>query len=179
MIKTIPIFLSCWVGALCCNASSLLKLDLDDLARRADYVVSGTIEAAATETDEATGLFITVSELKIDEIIEGQPPDRLEVVTFGGRVGEIRQVVEGEAELSVGEQVVLFLRKIGRPGRVSVVGMFAGKFQLVENQSSLSVERSRGMSVVDHKTGDFVPAEVLRFSLDEFKTKVRGARRNR
>lgn len=158
------------------EATTLLHVDLEDLAIQADRVVRGRVQLERTEADPRTGVIVRVWRLVPEEALAG-PSDLepVEVVTLGGRLGEIAQVVEGAASLAEHDELMLFLQDL--PGeRVRVVGMAQGVFHVRHRQDAEVVERPGGLDVLDAASGAYVRLEPFRLGLEEFRARVAAAR---
>ncbi|MBN2358022.1 MAG: hypothetical protein JXR83_01125 [Deltaproteobacteria bacterium] len=108
-----------------------MALSLEQLARRADLVVRGTVRQSRSEWRGP--LIYTVTAVEVAERLKGPsapgPAGRtIEVAQLGGAVGRDAMPVAGAAELRPGEQVVLFLlRNRERTGEYYLAGMSQGK----------------------------------------------------
>ncbi|HEV8322020.1 MAG TPA: hypothetical protein VG389_10430 [Myxococcota bacterium] len=119
------------------TASSALRLEVADLARASEVVIVGRVEATRAEWNSAgTGIHTLVT-VRVAEVVartEGTPSAALvpgqtvEVLTRGGVVGDMGMTVLGAAELRTGEEVVLFLERLGP--RLGAVGWAQGKWAL-------------------------------------------------
>jgi hypothetical protein len=74
---------------------------------------------------------VTYLQVQVSQPIDGRPPPETTLVvrTLGGTVGEIGQLVHGEARLELGEQALVFLAA-GRDGVLGVTGMAQGHYPL-------------------------------------------------
>ncbi|WCJ58510.1 hypothetical protein NXS98_12360 [Fontisphaera persica] len=111
------------------QAVHFLPLSIEELAAQAQLVVQGTVLSRACQQDEAGRIYTRV-ELQVKEVWKGQLAEtRLTLVHGGGVVGEKRTVVTGQAELAVGEEVVVFLVFNAR-GEAVLVGLRQGAFHV-------------------------------------------------
>jgi len=108
------------------GATSIRPLDVSALSRNADLIVVGIAESAASSWDG--GRIRTRTAVRLTEVWAGaaEVGSTLEVTTLGGVVGDIGQRVSGAAELGVGRELVLFLRRAS--GRVVPVELGQGVF---------------------------------------------------
>jgi hypothetical protein len=87
--------------------------------------------AIVTPLDEhalwENGIIVTYTRLRVDRPVEGRLPREIVVRTFGGSVGDIAQIVEGEATFVRGAPSLVFLRP-----RFDLTGPPAGTFGVVE-----------------------------------------------
>lgn len=101
----------------------------EDLAKRATLVVSGRIADTRTSWDKPMGRIITLARMEIEETWRGPALEEIDVLVFGGAVGDIVQYVPGESKLAVDDRLLLFLRRV--PGRDAwrAIGMRQGCFR--------------------------------------------------
>lgn len=109
------------------DASVAIAATLEDLAR------ASTVIARVTPLDRTSawegGRIVTTTRVRVDEIVAGSTgadPRRtrqLHVRTLGGRVGDIGQLVEGEAAFASSEPSIVFLAALpplpGPPGSLA------------------------------------------------------------
>jgi hypothetical protein len=94
-----------------------------------DLIVTGEVLGVAAEWNASRTAIVTVAELAIDEVWKGSSPkDRIDVRTYGGRVGNVALEVEGAAVFAPHERVLLFLRRVD--GGYSPFGMRFGKLTI-------------------------------------------------
>jgi hypothetical protein len=135
----------CGLWAASAGATTLIRLETPDLARKSELVVRGKVSRADAHWTGDHRRIVTDVEIEVAESFKGQAPKTVVVEQPGGVVGDIGQRVDGIARFDPGEEVVVFLER--RPGdRFLVTGMAQGKFR---------VERSS-----DGKVAFAVPAEL-------------------
>jgi hypothetical protein len=111
------------------HASVAIAASLDDLARGSSVIarVTGLERESAWED----GRIVTYSRVRIDGVIAGATPataaTELRIRTLGGRVGNIGQLVEGEAALAPSETSIVFLALAPRGNDHIVVGRAQGQ----------------------------------------------------
>lgn len=130
------------------RASVVVPQTLEQLARRATAVVRGVVVAQAASVDPATRRSVVGSTVRVVERWKGAPPDVIEVRQLGrfGRGGKLA-LVEGDARLTPGEDVVLFLAE----GRGAEAGVW---FILGFAQGKLAVRRDpRGVERLERENG--------------------------
>lgn len=125
---------SCWL-VLClvagvasnARASVMEAMDLPDLVNHADRVVMGRVVEVRSDWDE-TGMRIrTRARVQVEETLVGDPAQEVVVERMGGVVGDLGQLVMGEADLGTHDHVLLFLEPVARGKRVfRTVGMAQG-----------------------------------------------------
>lgn len=114
------------------GASLARAVSLAELVNRSEQIVVGTpLEAHARwETLGGQRRIVTYTRVRVDAAIDGGG-DSSEVLvrTLGGHVGDIGQVVSGEAVLSIGQPALMFLGRAA-DGVLGVTAMAQGHFPL-------------------------------------------------
>jgi hypothetical protein len=153
--------------ALPAQASRVERARLQDLVTGADLVVLGS--AISAQSYLSGGRILTRVTITVGEVWSGVTPESptIDVVTLGGVVGDIGQLVSGEAAIPVGSQVVLFLVRQGDVLRV--LGLSQGLFRVVAVPGAPAriERRMQGLEWA----GDG-PSEALPDRLDGLKARV-------
>jgi hypothetical protein len=112
-------------------ASVSFALPLSDLARASSVIARVTPVEASSRWEG--GRIVTTTRARVDAIVAGSAPSsEVRIRTLGGIVGDIGQVVEGEAALARGAPALVFLRQ--RPGepRFDVAGRAQGELTVAD-----------------------------------------------
>jgi hypothetical protein len=111
------------------------SLPIEELSKKADLVVLGTVSSKSCQRDES-GRIYTKIELRVREVWKGATADSPFIIyQGGGTVGNERMVVSGEAEYVIGEEVVAFL-VINARGQPITLALAQGKFHVwLDNQT--------------------------------------------
>jgi hypothetical protein len=101
------------------RATSVNAPDFENLVAQTDYVVRAEVIAVTSdwrENSKVPGQFYIGSrvELRVLEVITGNPPQPLVLDVMGGQVGRDAMTVEGAPNFRVGEESILFVRGNGR-----------------------------------------------------------------
>ena len=120
-------------------------LSISDVAAASERVVVGEVVARASAWDEAHRRIFTRVTLRVEETLRGAHADEISFTVLGGEVGELMQIVPGEANPRQGERVVLFLARPQPAGPLRVVGMNQGL--LVDDGEGRFLRDFRGLSV--------------------------------
>lgn len=125
---------------------STSALVLTGVARRATWQVIGGSRRIVTET-----------QARVEEVVTGEDPSASEVVvhTLGGRIGNIGQIVEGEAELTLGETSLTFLTALA-PQNYAVTAMAQGHYPVVSDARGKILATNRQLPALVKKTGSAV-----------------------
>lgn len=123
----LPLLLGCLQAA---HATSVIAPDFENLVARTDYTVRAEVVAVTSSwrenpKDPAQRYIGTSVELRVLEVITGQPPSPLILEVMGGQVGPDVMTVEGAPVFRVGEESILFVQGNGRQV-VPLTGMMHG-----------------------------------------------------
>ncbi|MEZ4473757.1 MAG: hypothetical protein R3F60_23795 [bacterium] len=110
------------------SATIVQSLSLDDMSRKADVIVHGTVVEQATAWNDTRSRIYTVTTVEVKERLKGKGETRIRIRQLGGTVDGITQSIVGNARLSVGEEVVVFLTQDAEKGLHYVIGMAQGKY---------------------------------------------------
>lgn len=114
-------------------ASTVRLLELRDLLSHSQVVLVGTpvLAEGRWELVGRTRRIVTYTRVVVDEVITGKL-DSSEIIvrTLGGRVGDIGQIVHGEAVLRKNQPYLLFASSVPQraPTHFYVTGMAQGQF---------------------------------------------------
>jgi len=80
----------------------------------ADYIVEGVVEKVESNWNEDNSAIFTTTNLSIKNYVKGVPlaGDELQVVTPGGTVGDITQVVEDQPIFHEGKRVRIYFQEV-------------------------------------------------------------------
>lgn len=150
------------------QAAVIVYLPLDDLVRNADAVVHGKVLKSQAFKDASGERIYTRHTVQVKEYLNGKGDETVSVVTMGGELEDIGQLVPGEARLTVGEEVVLVLAKA--QSDYVVYNMAQGQFALRLEKDVLTVtQQLKGLHFVGRKV---TPTPVT-MPLDDFRKVVR------
>ena len=125
------------LGASPARASLARAVKLDELTARSQHVVVGE-PLDAESVWERVGQrrhIVTYTRVRALELFAGADPkqDELMVRTLGGRVGELGELVHGEAVLPLGQQGVLFV--MPADGALAITAMAQGHYPLARDRA--------------------------------------------
>ena len=113
----------------------MVPIPIEELAKRADLVVWGTVESKSCQRDEK-GRIYTKVDLAVKEVWKGRAQTNLlTLVQGGGILGEERVVVSGQTDYAIDEEVVAFL-VFNPAGEPVTLGMSQGKFRVWQDKRS-------------------------------------------
>ncbi len=164
-------------GTGAASASTVLRADLPALTHVADTVVRGTVSRLSTRWSGDHMRILTDVEIRVQEVLKGEPRRTLTVVNPGGVIGDLGQRVAGTPDFTEGEEVILFLEQRG--DRFIVSGMAQGKFKVERSSDGTAAFAVPATNfdalVLDPATRKPVQPNGQPMALDAFKLKVKEA----
>lgn len=135
------------------NSTIVRSMNLDQLAHEADVVVHGRITHQSSSWNDTKNRIYTVTKIEVIEAVKGQAKTQqiLQIRQIGGTVDGITQTIVGNASLTVGEEVVLFLDRDEKKPLHYVIGMAQGKY---------TVDRTGAKPRVAHNLAGLALAEM-------------------
>jgi hypothetical protein len=159
------------------EAATVLAMTVEELAAGSDRVVRGRVVSMRTEVDEARGFVFRLTTLEVLEDLRGEGPREVVVRQLGGEAAGRGLLVDGDAELRVGEEVVLFLSR-GRPAErvMHLKGLSLGRFSIERRPDgpAMAVRGISGLHLVRPGGGPVDVATAM--TLDELRVRVGAAR---
>jgi len=136
------------------RASVMLRQGVPDLARSADLVARGTVKDTRSVLSADGRRVFTYVTLEVAESWKGAPPREVKIRVHGGTVDGIGQMVQGEARFDAGQDVVVFLKRIGPSGAAPVFrveGMAQGKLDVFVDpvRGEVAAPDLRGLELTD------------------------------
>lgn len=129
-------------------ASTVLGIDVTTLSRDAEAVIAAEVVSRET-VRMSSGALQTRLSLRVDRVIAGVAPARLELAFLGGELGDVRESVAGFDLPRVGEKAIYFVASLSQPMVVPLLGWDQGRFLL--RHDATGVERvftAHGLPVV-------------------------------
>ncbi len=153
------------------HATLVRPVTVEAMARRSDAVVRGVVVSRRSVCGSGAKRVVTLVGVETHAVWRGEAPALLTVVVPGGTADGVGQQIAGAPEFTVGEEVVLFLRREG-PGRFRVKDLALGKFAI---RGGEAVPRLDGIGFVGGEVaaGD---RRVEAMSAAELERRVRSAR---
>ena len=110
----------------------MLPMSVEDLARKADTIVLGTVTQQQSAWDAQYTAISTAITLTVEQVLAGTPGDTVTFQVAGGIVGGMGMRTSNDPVFQDGERVIVFLDTRAVPS--SVVGMQQGKFTVKDDQ---------------------------------------------
>jgi hypothetical protein len=151
-------------------ATTVVKMDLEQLVQQADLIVQGQVQSAYSRWDEERRLIFTYISIRVDDPLKGERRRSVLIRQIGGTVGGIQMHVAGVPQFKSGETAIVFLKRQD-DGAFQVVGMNQGVYEIV---GDFAVSNLFGVDLFDGKTGEITrPPSGGRAPLEQLKTKIR------
>jgi hypothetical protein len=157
------VLLAMFLMAVSAYATTVQRLGLEDLTKKAHSIVVGRVTNSRTYWSSNRKLIFTSYTLQVDENIKGQAAQSVEITTIGGKIGDVELHVSGMPSFQAGESAVVFLEQSA--GYQTVLGLGQGKFTVNGGQVVNSVG---DLSFPDGRPG--VPTKM---PLPDFKNRIR------
>ncbi|CAN5305183.1 hypothetical protein BH11MYX1_BH11MYX1_10110 [soil metagenome] len=152
------------------SAAQLRALTIEDLAHDAVIVVRGHVVASAVTP---RGPIETDTTLAGDECLAGPCPGTAVIRRRGGERDDVGLLVDAEAALQPGSEIVVYLRR-DRTGTLRVLGGIQGLWQLSRSDTWVRDLRGQHVLVTDH----WEPGSAETITLTMLRTRTVDARAN-
>lgn len=139
-LRYLTMIVLAWLCMPPAGAALSIYLAPEDLSRRAELIVEGTVSRTASGLDPQSGALATYVTLEVDRVHRG--PAGLGAVVLrelGGRYGSTVHEVDAVPRYRLGERVFAFLES-RTDGSLRTAGMFFGKYRL--ERDGRGVERA-------------------------------------
>jgi hypothetical protein len=144
-------------------ATTVQRLGLEDLVKKAHTIVVGRVTNSRTYWSSNRKLIFTNYTIQVDESIKGQAGRSVEVTTIGGKLDGVELHVAGMPSFRTGENAVVFVEESA--GYQTVLGLSQGKFTVTNGEVTNSVG--------DLSFPDGRPGRPTRMPLQDFKDQIR------
>ena len=119
------------VLGVCTGHAAMRKLSMEDLARKADTIVLGTVTKQESAWDDHHTAIYTIVTLEVERVLVGREVQVVTLQVAGGSVGSMGMRTSNDAVFWDGERAIVFLDTSAVPS--TVVGMQQGKFTVKDN----------------------------------------------
>lgn len=151
-------------------ATTVKKMELEELVATSDNIVQGRVEQVYTQWNAEMRLPFTYVSINVADPLKGERRRTVLVRQVGGKVGSLNVSVAGMPRFNNGDEVIVFL-KSQNDGTFDVIGLNQGKYEVVDDFAVVNVS---GLTVIDPKTGRLSDAGfVAKAPLEAFKSKIR------
>jgi hypothetical protein len=143
------------------RAGAARAVSVGELVSYSRYALVGSAQHSESQWEGADQQrrIVTYSQLEVLQPLDGRQPSdsKLFIRTLGGAVGDIGQVVHGEAEFELGKPAVFFLRpmlvKGVETGTFGVTAMAQGHYPLLKDLDDV-LRLTTSRSLADFGTSD-------------------------
>lgn len=163
------------VAAAAAGATTLVRMDLDELAAAAPLIVR--VRCVENEARADGNEIWTFTRFEVVEALKGTAPREVTVRLLGGRVGHVTARVDGVPRFAPGEETYLFLEPT-RSADLSVTGWVQGTFRIQRDPPSGSetvTQDTSSVTVFDPATRQFSAGSIRKMPVAQFREQVRHA----
>jgi hypothetical protein len=163
------------VLALSAGATTILRVNFDELVRLSHAVARG--KCISTETRMDNENIWTFTTFEVEETLKGSAAGQITIRMPGGKLGHMTSTVDAVPQYRAGEELVLFLLPTGQ-GDYSVLGWVQGTFRVrrdADTGKETVTQDTASIAVFDPATRQFKPSGVRNMPLDVFRQQVRDA----
>ncbi len=159
------------------HASLSVALTLPELTQGSERIVRGLAQEHYSQWESANGRkrIVTYTRVVVTDDLSEAGDSEVMVMTWGGRVGEVAQLIHGEAALPPNQESVIFLSG-ERNGARRVTAMAQGHYPMEAFQGRSRLLRSKQLDALVPKTGAAVDTLHQR-SYEDAKRLIQGARK--
>ena len=139
-------------------SATVLQFDWEQMAKRADRIVEGTVTHTDVHWNDAKTKIYTDAYIKVTKTLKGQAVDTLVVRQIGGELDGIGSMIPGSPRYATGEELMIFAED--RPdGAVVTLGLFQGKcVPYTDAETGVAMVRkgslNKGATPAIHMVGD-------------------------
>lgn len=154
--------------------TTLEKLTFDEMTAKSTQIVRGRIALASVQQHGA--IYYSHYKVQVSEQYKGPAAKTIDVVLPGGTIGRSQQTFSGVPTFPTDTDLVLFLWT-SKTGLTHIIGLSQGVFQVSKDSGGQTVF-SRGPiseGLIDSRTGRPASDSGMRFTAQEFSTRVRSA----
>jgi len=183
------ILLAAWLaccGSLPAFATSVLPVDLGQLVDSAGVSFQGTVVDNRTGRDPQTGMLVTMTTFRVDDVLKGDVPSSYTIKQIGGTDSTTGMTcrAHGIPTFDLGQTYVVFLPRPSAAGFSSPIGLGQGRFQVLDGETGPEVANGRdfrdltanvpGLELPAHASAKAASDKPMRrLGLDDFKQMVR------
>ncbi|RKX68301.1 hypothetical protein DRP53_11010 [candidate division WOR-3 bacterium] len=124
-------------------ATSLIPASIEEMTRRSSLILTGVVRSISISENPDNGMIFRTIEIEPDWVLKGEirKGQTVYIYALGGKLKGMTMKVPGAPEFTVGEKVLVFLKK-DRQNRWRVFGMAEGKFSLVDTRRGVRAVRA-------------------------------------
>jgi hypothetical protein len=161
--------------ALLAEATTLVRMDLEELTAAADVVARARCLENRAQWD--AGEIYTLTQFEVVEQLKGSAPEQITVKLIGGRLGNLVSKVDAVPRFQAGEEVFLFLEPKAS-GDWGVIGWVQGTFRIERNprtEQETVTQDTSAARIFDPQTREFRSGGIRKLPVAEFRAHVAAA----
>ena len=135
------------------SATVVTYADLPDLVELSDVVIRGEVTRRESHFDPAQGRLVTHTTFKVDRRYMGETDETVTIEQWGGTNGETTSTIPGDADFTVGQEVVVFLR-YGPENGLYLTALAQSKFSVHRTGQTPLVSRNLSKLVFLEESAD-------------------------
>lgn len=172
MRRTIVLLVILAAGAALGRPSVAVQMSLEELVGRSPVILHGQVTAQRCIWDDGTRTIHTYTEVRVAEYLKTDATSPSVVLKhLGGKVEDLEARLLGGPELSVGDEVVLFLER-RQDGYLRVIGLAQGLYRVAASQTGpLAIQQLDAGALIVAAPGGGEPAPA-RLLLSDLKTRI-------
>jgi hypothetical protein len=181
------ILIAAWLAvasAMPALATSVLPLDLAQVIDQSAVAFQGTCIDNKSGRDPQTGLIVTMTTFRVDDVLKGDVGATYTIKQLGGENTSegLNFTVHSIPKFAVGESYVVFMAGVSSAGFSSPIGLSQGRFTIQGGDAGLEVGNGVDFrDLTENMAGVELPqskakasgAPLRRINLDDFKQIVR------
>lgn len=161
-----------WSGQLL--SLTIAEASLEEITQESSIIVRGTVSSIEYQWENPQHNAIeTLITFHVDRYIKGSGNAQIVIKQMGGHIGDFGDIVSGTPQLTVGEDLVLFL--IEHNGNMLIHSIALGCFRVIEKEGTKFIMNDLGnVYFVNPSNGQQVKPEdgPVLFELDAFMNKI-------
>ncbi len=130
--------------------------DRQYIINTADYIVEGTVRGVESKWNEDKTSILTYTDLSIERYVKGAPfaQDRLQIITPGGTVGDVTQLVEDQPIFHEGKRVRIYFQEIDGEFHIVCAQFGVEELQVTSGLNMQNPDQARASEIVVIKITD-------------------------
>jgi hypothetical protein len=163
------------VLAISAGATTIARMNLDELTRAAHVVARGKCVSSEARFDN--GNIWTFTTFEVEETLKGSAVGQITIRLPGGKVGHLTSTVDAVPQFRAGEEAYLFLEPTAA-GDLSVTSWVQGTFRVRRDAATAKetvTQDTAAVAVFDPATRQFKANGVRNMPVEEFRQNVRDA----
>ena len=125
-------------------ATTVIALSVEKMAQESTDIVRATVQTSESQWGPKRARIFTHTKITVLETLKGDIKEGESVLVsqVGGEVGGLVQHVAGNAKLTLGEEVVVFLERHPTTQARVIMGMAQGKFSVDRSTTPPTIKRN-------------------------------------